>query len=81
MIYVERYPAECTHEQLAAIFRRAANRIKHVSIPRFKESRQGKGFAFIEFHTPEEAQTAVEMFNNTVPREFIDAYAENFIPV
>ena len=81
MIYVERFPEECTHEHLAAIFKRAGHRIKHVSIPRYQESKLPKGFAFIEFHTPEDAQNAVDLFDNVVPQEFLDSMSDNFIPV
>lgn len=55
MIYVERYPEELNHDQLASIFKRAGS-IKHVSMPRYKESRTTKGFAFIEFANAQEAQ-------------------------
>lgn len=55
MIYVERFPEEITHEELALIFRRVGH-IKHVSMPKFKNSKLPKGFAFIQFNSPEEAQ-------------------------
>ena len=42
-------------------------------MPKFKESKVGKGFAFIEFSSPENAQKAVEMFDNTVPLEFTES--------
>lgn len=48
MVYVENFPEYINHEQLALIFRRAGN-IKHVSIPKYKASKLGKGFAFIEY--------------------------------
>lgn len=81
MVYVERFPEECTHEHLAAIFRRAGHHIKHVSIPRYPESKVAKGFAFIEFQTPEEAQNAVDLFDNVVPQEFVDSMSDNYISV
>lgn len=47
-IYVEDFPSNATHETLAAIFGKVGH-ILHVSIPKFNESKQAKGFAFIEF--------------------------------
>lgn len=80
MVYLERFPEECTHEHLATIFRRAGH-VKHVSIPKYAESKVNKGFAFIEFQTPEEAQAAVDMFDNVVPQEFVNSMSDNFIAV
>ena len=80
MIYVEGYPEECTHEHLATILRRAG-RIKHVSLPKYSESKLPKGFAFVEFQSPDDAQNAVDMFDNVVPSELVDSSCENFIPV
>jgi len=47
-IYVERFPSNVNHEHLSIIFRRAG-KIRHVSLPKFKNSGNHKGFAFIEF--------------------------------
>jgi RNA recognition motif-containing protein len=80
MVYVERYPEELSHEQLATIFKRAG-RIKHISMPKFKGSKQPKGFAFVLFSSAAEADVAVETFNNTVPTELVDAMSPNFVPV
>ena len=54
MIYVENFPENLSHEHLALIFSRAG-KMKHVSIPKYKHSKQSKGFAFIEFDTEEDA--------------------------
>jgi hypothetical protein len=48
MVYVENFPDYINHDQLASIFRKTGN-IKHVSIPKYKASKAGKGFAFIEY--------------------------------
>ena len=80
MIYVEKFPEELNHEQLASIFKRAGH-IKHVSIPKYTNSKQSKGFAFILFSSPDEASQAVDMFDNVVPSEFVEALSDNFIPV
>lgn len=34
-VYIEKYPEELNHDQLASIFRRAGH-IKHVSIPKYE---------------------------------------------
>jgi RNA recognition motif-containing protein len=48
MIYVENFPDTIDHEQLARIFKRAG-KVRHISVPKYKESKKPKGFAFIEF--------------------------------
>lgn len=78
MIYVEKFPDQINHEQLTSIFRRAG-KIRHVSLPKFKNSKNHKGFAFIEYSTKEEAQKAIEMFNNTIANEFIDINHPQYI--
>lgn len=50
MIYVERFPETLSHEDLSQIFKRAG-KIRHISVPKFKSSKESKGFAFIEFST------------------------------
>jgi RNA recognition motif-containing protein len=48
MVYVENFPDTIDHEQLARIFKRAG-KVRHISVPKYKESKKPKGFAFIEF--------------------------------
>lgn len=36
--------------------------MNYVSLPRYKSSNDIKGFAFVEFETPEEAANAIEVF-------------------
>jgi RNA recognition motif-containing protein len=50
-----------------------------VSIPKYKESKTSKGFAFIQYQSPQEAQLAVELMNNKILDEFINTMNENFI--
>lgn len=72
MVYVEKFPASVMdHEKLSSIFKRAG-KIRHISMPKYKNSGLSKGFAFVEYSTVEEAQRSIEMFNNTIPQEFID---------
>lgn len=48
MVYVENLPSNISHDVLADIFNKNG-RILHISLPRHKESKLVKGFAFIEF--------------------------------
>lgn len=49
-------------EDLRALFAQAGNIVDAVIITD-KYSGRSKGFGFVEFETPEEAQKAIEMFN------------------
>lgn len=51
-IYVERLPPHADHKWLRDVFNRFGN-VTHTSIPRFRMSGKIKGFAFIEFESPE----------------------------
>lgn len=48
MIYVERVPSNVNHENLCNIFKRAG-KVRHISLPKYKNSGKHKGFAFIEY--------------------------------
>lgn len=60
-IYVENLPPNSTREWLQKIFS-IYGEIDYISLPRFQQSGHTKGFAFIEFHTPQEANKALESF-------------------
>ena len=47
-------------------------------MPKFG-NRINKGYAFIEFATPEQSEKAVKEFNNVVPIEFVEVNSPNFI--
>ena len=79
-VYVENFPPQLTNMQLAMIFARAG-KVMHVSIPKFKASKQSKGFAFIEYSKEEEANEAIKKFDNCVPVEFVDMQHPNYIQV
>lgn len=49
-IYVENFPEQLTHRELAKIFARAGA-IRNVCMPKFKDNMTSKGFAFVEFAT------------------------------
>eukprot|EP01017_Pseudomicrothorax_dubius_P030844 TRINITY_DN3877_c0_g2_i3.p1 TRINITY_DN3877_c0_g2~~TRINITY_DN3877_c0_g2_i3.p1 ORF type:complete len:358 (+),score=96.92 TRINITY_DN3877_c0_g2_i3:55-1128(+) len=70
-IYVEDFPSNVTHEDLARIFSKVGT-ILNLSLPKFSDSKQPKGFAFIEYTKEEEAKAATEYFDNLVPEEFVE---------
>jgi La-related protein 7 len=49
-----------THEWLKEQFSCCGN-VTYVSLPRYKTTGQIKGFAFIEFETPQQAEKAVQV--------------------
>ncbi|GLV32280.1 La related protein 7 [Carabus blaptoides fortunei] len=62
-IYVERVPAEVEHDWLKNIFSKFGT-VDYVSIPKYKHNKMIKGFAFIEFSKPDEAQKVLEYFES-----------------
>ncbi|XP_070544557.1 LOW QUALITY PROTEIN: la-related protein 7-like [Ptychodera flava] len=62
-VYVECLPKTTTHDWLKSVFS-SCGKVTYVSIPRFKSTGDIKGFAFIEFETPSEAEKACKMLNN-----------------
>ncbi|XP_031559596.1 la-related protein 7-like [Actinia tenebrosa] len=60
-IYVEKLPPHADHDWLRNVFSQFG-KVTYVSLPRFKHTGDIKGFAFIEFETPNEADTAVQTF-------------------
>ncbi|KAJ7373104.1 La- protein 7 [Desmophyllum pertusum] len=61
-IYIEKLPPYADHDWLKGIFSKYG-KVVYVSIPRFKQTGDVKGFAFVEFESAKAAQEAVEMFN------------------
>ncbi|KAM9426503.1 la-related protein 7 [Pholidichthys leucotaenia] len=62
-VYVELLPKDVTHNWIERVFSKCGN-VVYVSIPRYKTTRDSKGFAFVEFEKEEQAQKAIEMLNN-----------------
>ncbi|KAL7644486.1 UNVERIFIED_CONTAM: hypothetical protein RMT77_005318 [Armadillidium vulgare] len=60
-IYVENLPLNSTHDWLQKVFSLYGT-IDYISLPRFRNNGRPKGFAFVEFSTPQEAQKAIESF-------------------
>lgn len=63
-IYVERLPVDAEHDWLKTIFSKFGA-VDYVSIPKYKNNNKLiKGFAFIEFSTPEAAQQVLQYFES-----------------
>lgn len=65
-IYVEHLPSHATHMWVRQVFSQCG-KVEYVSLPTYKTSKQIKGFAFVEFARPEEAERACSMLNNPLP--------------
>ncbi|XP_007430784.1 la-related protein 7 isoform X2 [Python bivittatus] len=62
-VYVELLPKNVSHSWIERVFGKCGN-VVYVSIPRYKTSKDPKGFAFVEFETKEQAEKAIEFLNN-----------------
>ncbi|XP_070613972.1 la-related protein 7 isoform X2 [Erythrolamprus reginae] len=62
-VYVELLPKNVNHSWIERVFGKCGN-VVYVSIPRYKTSKDSKGFAFVEFETKEQAEKAIEYLNN-----------------
>ncbi|XP_077355057.1 la-related protein 7 [Festucalex cinctus] len=62
-VYVELLPKDVTHNWIEKVFSKCG-RVVYASIPRYKSTGDSKGFAFVEFENPEQANKAIEMLNN-----------------
>lgn len=60
-LYVERLPLHSDHTWLKSIFSRHGQ-VVYVSLPRYRHNNRIKGFAFIEFATPEDVDRACQHF-------------------
>ncbi|XP_069680671.1 la-related protein 7 [Periplaneta americana] len=60
-IYVEQLPPDAQHDWLTEVFS-GYGKVAYVSIPKYRTSGKIKGFAFVEFETPEEANKTLETF-------------------
>lgn len=78
LVYVENLPSNCTQEALVEIFK-AYGTIIYVSLPKTSSKSDSgsstktakcRGYAFVEFATPE-AATAALAVNNSIPERFI----------
>ena len=62
-LFIGSLPYSCTNQQLEELFAQAG-KVSNVSVITDRISGQGKGFAFVEMMTDEEADNAIKMFNN-----------------
>lgn len=77
-IYVQNLPPDADHEMLSTIFS-LYGKVVYVSVPRYKSNKKIKGFAFVEFETPENAQKCFKAFkkkgcvlpSNTSPNDLL----------
>ncbi len=76
-IHIESFPKEMTAESMVKVFTRAGV-IRHIKLPRLLDG-QLKGFCFIEFAKPDEADKARQLFDNCVPEEFTNNQNENYV--
>ncbi|XP_073949506.1 la related protein 7 [Choristoneura fumiferana] len=60
-IYVESIPVSASREWLARVFSDYGN-VAYISLPKFKNSQKIKGYGFIEFNKPEDAQKCLMAF-------------------
>ncbi|XP_003705365.2 la related protein 7 [Megachile rotundata] len=60
-VYVQNLPPDADHEMLSTIFSQYGQ-VVYVSVPKFKINKKIKGFAFVEFNTPEEANKCLRAF-------------------
>ncbi|CAH2076121.1 unnamed protein product, partial [Iphiclides podalirius] len=61
-VYVESIPVKATQEWLERVFS-DYGRVAYISLPKFKNSQKLKGFGFIEFEKPQEAQKCINAFS------------------
>lgn len=61
-LFVGRLPYEATNSQLEELFSQVG-KVQSVNVITDRYSGQGKGFAFVEMETAEEAQKAIEKLN------------------
>ena len=71
-IYIENIPLSINEDIIKKIFKDF--KVKYISLPKFKGSKQNKGFCFITFDTKENSLSALKLKNNTVPNELISYY-------
>src|SRR5712691_6811422 len=62
-LFVGNLPYDATEDEIRQHFSTAGN-LSYVSIPLDRETGKKRGFAFVEFGDPQQAQEAIRQFNN-----------------
>jgi RNA recognition motif-containing protein len=62
-LFVGNLPYDATEDEIRQHFSRVGN-LSYVSIPLDRETGKKRGFAFVEFADPQQAQEAIRQFNN-----------------
>lgn len=62
-VYIQGLPSDANHDWLTNLFSEYGP-VAYVSIPKFKYNNKIKGFAFIEFETPESAEKCLKVTYN-----------------
>ncbi|XP_076663513.1 la related protein 7 [Andrena cerasifolii] len=60
-VYIQNLPPDADHEMLSSILSQYGP-VAYVSVPRYHHNRKIKGFAFVEFDTPETAKNCLKAF-------------------
>lgn len=60
LLLQELLPKNVNHSWIERVFGKCGN-VVYISIPRYKTSKDPKGFAFVEFETKEQAEKAIEV--------------------
>jgi La-related protein 7 len=60
LFFQEQLPPDAQHDWLREVFS-AYGKVAYVSLPKYRTSGKIKGFAFVEFDTPEEANKTLEV--------------------
>lgn len=60
-VYVENLPPEISHDELTKVFSEFG-KVVYVSVPKYSNTQQRKGFAFVEFDTPKDAEETIRIF-------------------
>jgi len=59
-MWQEQLPPDAQHDWLREVFS-AYGKVAYVSVPKYRATGKIKGFAFVEFDTPEEANKTLEV--------------------
>src|SRR5438552_12522904 len=62
-LFVGNLPYDATEDEIRQHFSSVGN-LSYVSIPLDRETGKKRGFAFVEFADPQQAQAAIRQFNN-----------------